>query len=108
MKESAARTRAGDDIETAMAGGAELIAAAGFVLDYFEARHAETLAPVASVKDGPVRIAGGGQARQDPADRQYRGLKQPKLAQFAAHRLRHRRDAGGGLAEIGRRESGVR
>src|ERR1700732_4478544 len=44
MKESAARMRAGEDIETAMAGGAATIAAAGFVLDYFEARHAETLA----------------------------------------------------------------
>jgi pantoate--beta-alanine ligase len=28
----------------------------GFVLDYFEARHANALAPIASVKDGPVRI----------------------------------------------------
>src|SRR6202790_2601082 len=56
MKESARRLRAGDDIEAAMAGGAELITKTGFVLDYFEARHADTLAPVASVKDGPVRI----------------------------------------------------
>ena len=56
MKESAKRLRAGDDVEAAMAGGAELIANAGFVLDYFEARHAETLAPIASVQDGPVRI----------------------------------------------------
>jgi len=56
MKESAGRLRAGDDIRAAMAGGAELITAAGFVLDYFEARHAETLAPIASVQDGPVRI----------------------------------------------------
>ncbi|MFZ2159598.1 MAG: pantoate--beta-alanine ligase [Bradyrhizobium sp.] len=56
MKESAARLRAGDDLAAAMAGGAELIAKAGFILDYFEARHAETLAPIASVKDGPVRI----------------------------------------------------
>ena len=39
-----------------MAGGAELIAGAGFELDYLEVRHAETLAPVASVKDGPARI----------------------------------------------------
>jgi pantoate--beta-alanine ligase len=29
---------------------------AGFVLDYFEARHAETLAPISSVREGPVRI----------------------------------------------------
>ena len=56
MKESAKRLRAGDDAEAAMVGGAELIANAGFVLDYFEARHAETLAPIASVRDGPVRI----------------------------------------------------
>jgi pantoate--beta-alanine ligase len=56
MKESARRLRAGDDIEAAMAGGAALVAAAGFTLDYFEVRHAETLAPIASVKDGPMRI----------------------------------------------------
>jgi pantoate--beta-alanine ligase len=56
MKESARALRAGDDIEAAMAGGAELIVNAGFALDYFEARHAETLAPITSVKDGPMRI----------------------------------------------------
>ena len=56
MQESAKRLRAGDDTAAAMAGGAELIVNAGFVLDYFEARHAETLAPVASVAEGPVRI----------------------------------------------------
>jgi pantoate--beta-alanine ligase len=56
MKESARRLRAGDDIEAAMAAGAERIVNAGFALDYFEVRHAETLAPVASVKDGPMRI----------------------------------------------------
>jgi pantoate--beta-alanine ligase len=56
MKESAGRLRAGDDIEAAMAGGAELITKAGFVLDYFEARHAETLAPLTAVKQGPMRI----------------------------------------------------
>jgi len=56
MKESAKRLKAGDDAEAAMTGGRELIESAGFALDYFEARHAETLAPIASVKDGPVRI----------------------------------------------------
>jgi pantoate--beta-alanine ligase len=56
MKQTAERLRAGDDIGAAMAGGAKLIADAGFTLDYFESRHAETLAPVASVKDGPIRI----------------------------------------------------
>jgi pantoate--beta-alanine ligase len=56
MKESAKRLKAGDGLEAAMAVGREMIAGAGFVLDYFEARHAETLAPVTSMKDGPVRI----------------------------------------------------
>ena len=56
MKESAGRLRAGDNAEAAMAGGAEMIAGAGFALDYFEVRHAETLAPISSRKDGPLRI----------------------------------------------------
>ncbi len=56
MRESARRMRAGDDIGAVMAGGAELIAGAGFRLDYLEVRHAETLAPVSSVKDEPARI----------------------------------------------------
>jgi pantoate--beta-alanine ligase len=56
MKQTAQRLRAGDDIGAAMAGGAKLITDAGFALDYFESRHAETLAPIASVKDGPIRI----------------------------------------------------
>ncbi len=33
-----------------------MIIGAGFMLDYFEPRHAETLAPIASANDGPVRI----------------------------------------------------
>jgi pantoate--beta-alanine ligase len=56
MKESAGLLRNGTEIETAMAVGAESITAAGFALDYFELRHAETLAPVTSIKDGPMRI----------------------------------------------------
>jgi pantoate--beta-alanine ligase len=56
MKESARHLKAGEELETAMATGRDLVAGAGFVLDYFEARHAETLAPIASLKDGPVRI----------------------------------------------------
>jgi pantoate--beta-alanine ligase len=56
MKETAARLKAGEDIEAAIAGGAELIKSAGFALDYLEARHAETLAKVASIKDGPLRM----------------------------------------------------
>jgi pantoate--beta-alanine ligase len=56
MKESAKRLRAVDDIEAALAAGAAMIREAGFELDYFEVRHAETLAPIASAKDGPMRI----------------------------------------------------
>src|SRR3954452_22306105 len=56
MKESARRLRAGDDLAAAMAGGSELVARAGIRLDYFEVRHADTLAPITSVKDGPMRI----------------------------------------------------
>jgi pantoate--beta-alanine ligase len=56
MKETAKRLRAGDEIKAAMAGGTELITDAGFILDYFEARHADTLAPIGSTKEGPVRI----------------------------------------------------
>jgi pantoate--beta-alanine ligase len=56
MKDSARRLRNGDDLETVMADGARTIGDAGFVLDYFEARHAETLAPIRSIKDGPVRL----------------------------------------------------
>jgi pantoate--beta-alanine ligase len=56
MKESAQRLRAGDDVTAAMQGGAEMITAAGFALDYFELRHAETLAKAGSLKDGPTRI----------------------------------------------------
>ena len=55
MKESAKRLKAGEDMAATMDAGRELISA-GFVLDYFEARHAATLAPVASIKDGPLRI----------------------------------------------------
>ena len=56
MKESVRRLRTGDDVAAAMAGGAGMITAAGFTLDYFEVRHAETLAPIGSLKDGPMRI----------------------------------------------------
>lgn len=33
-----------------------MVEAQGFVVDYIEARHAETLAPIVSAADGPVRI----------------------------------------------------
>jgi pantoate--beta-alanine ligase len=56
MMETVRRLRAGDAASAAVAAGAELMTKAGFVLDYFEARHAQTLAPIVSAQDGPVRI----------------------------------------------------
>jgi pantoate--beta-alanine ligase len=48
--------RAGDDFKTALADGAARIRDAGFALDYLEARHAETLSPITSFSEGPVRL----------------------------------------------------
>ena len=56
MRDSARRMRGGGDVGAVLAGAAELIAAAGFTLDYLEVRHAETLAPLASVKGQPARL----------------------------------------------------
>jgi pantoate--beta-alanine ligase len=46
----------GRNSATILSEGREAIERASFKLDYLEARHAETLAPVASAKDGPVRL----------------------------------------------------
>jgi pantoate--beta-alanine ligase len=56
MKETARRLTTGENVHAAQASAVETIAAAGFSVDYFETRHAETLAPVRSTKDGPLRI----------------------------------------------------
>ena len=56
LKATAKRMRAGDGIDAALSDGADLIRQAGFTLDYLEARHAETLAPIASLNDGPIRL----------------------------------------------------
>jgi pantoate--beta-alanine ligase len=56
MKETAARLRAGEDTATVMAAGTADITMAGFAVDYLEVRHAATLAPIASLKDGPMRM----------------------------------------------------
>lgn len=56
MKETVRQLRAGAAIAAALAAGSEIMQAAGFVLDYFELRHAETLAPVASPQERPLRI----------------------------------------------------
>ncbi len=46
----------GHSVATILAEGREVIERAGFTLDYLEARNAETLGPIASGKDGPVRL----------------------------------------------------
>lgn len=43
-------------IDKVLSLGRDEIIRAGFVLDYLEARHAETLEPIASRRDGPIRL----------------------------------------------------
>ena len=47
---------AGQVIAEALADGRATLAQAGFVVDYLEARNADTLAPVQSAKGGPLRL----------------------------------------------------
>jgi pantoate--beta-alanine ligase len=56
LKLCAEKIAKGRNIATILAEGREAIERAGFKLDYLEARHAETLVPVRSVKEGPVRL----------------------------------------------------
>jgi pantoate--beta-alanine ligase len=56
LKRSAARIKTGQAVAAVLEDGRGEIARAGFVLDYLEARHALTLAPVTSRKDGPIRL----------------------------------------------------
>jgi pantoate--beta-alanine ligase len=56
LKGCAARIKSGEKIERVLNVGRIEIDLAGLALDYLEARHALTLAPVASLKDGPVRL----------------------------------------------------
>jgi pantoate--beta-alanine ligase len=56
LKECAAGIAAGKPIEAVLDQGRAAIAAAGFALDYLEARDARTLAPIAALKAGPIRL----------------------------------------------------
>jgi len=56
LAQCAQRIAAGKPIAATLRAGRARIAKAGFALDYLEARHAETLAPVKSAKDGPIRL----------------------------------------------------
>lgn len=56
LKETAAAIKSGTLPNAAIAQGRGRIEQAGFKLDYLEARHAETLSPIESAKDGPIRL----------------------------------------------------
>jgi pantoate--beta-alanine ligase len=56
LTQCAARIAARSPITSALADGHQRLTKTGFDVDYFEARHAETLKPVTSVADGPVRL----------------------------------------------------
>jgi pantoate--beta-alanine ligase len=56
LRQCAVTVAAGGSVKTVLAGGRREIARAGFTLDYLEARHAQTLAPIRSRDDGPIRL----------------------------------------------------
>jgi pantoate--beta-alanine ligase len=56
LKGCASRIKNGEKIQHVINVGRIEIDVAGFALDYLEARHAITLAPIATPKDGPVRL----------------------------------------------------
>jgi pantoate--beta-alanine ligase len=56
LRESAARIAVREPIAQVMSEGWLAIEAAGFAVDYFEARHAENLHRVETLEDGPLRL----------------------------------------------------
>jgi pantoate--beta-alanine ligase len=56
LKEAAAAIKKGAPVGPTLARGRRTIKAAGFKLDYFEARHAGTLTAITSRRDGPIRL----------------------------------------------------
>ncbi len=56
LKDSAARIAAGEPIAQVMSEGWLAIEEAGFAVDYFEARNAETLRRAETVQNGPLRL----------------------------------------------------
>jgi pantoate--beta-alanine ligase len=56
LKGCATRIRSGEKVDRVLNVGRIEIDLAGFALDYLEARHALTLAPITSPKDGPIRL----------------------------------------------------
>ena len=56
LRECAARIVEGKPLAAVMTDGAAELERTGFVVDYLAARHAETLAPIDSAADGPIRL----------------------------------------------------
>jgi len=56
LQECAAALRGRRPVADVLAAGRARIEREGFVLDYLEARHAETLAPISAVKNGSIRL----------------------------------------------------
>jgi pantoate--beta-alanine ligase len=56
LKAAATAIKKGEPIPEVLSAGRGEIESNGFALDYLEARHALTLAPVGSRKDGPIRL----------------------------------------------------
>ncbi len=56
LKDCAHKIASGSAIARVLAGGRRAITAAGFTLDYLEARHADTLAPVRARSREPIRL----------------------------------------------------
>jgi pantoate--beta-alanine ligase len=56
LTECAARLKAGQSIAATLAESEAKIESAGFAVDYLEMRHAETLAPITSIANGPTRL----------------------------------------------------
>lgn len=56
LKQSTAAIAKGERIADALSQGKASIKQVGFAVDYFDARNAETLAPVRSLADGPIRV----------------------------------------------------
>jgi pantoate--beta-alanine ligase len=56
LKECAEKIAGGRPIAAVLDEGRTAIGRAGFAVDYLEARHADTLAPIASARTGPIRL----------------------------------------------------
>jgi pantoate--beta-alanine ligase len=56
LQDCAGKIQQGHPLDRVMADGGQYLTSEGFVLDYLEARNAETLEPVSSAKQGPLRL----------------------------------------------------